>query len=465
MDGLRLDGRLEAARAARRRAARSPSSSRRTARRGRGRPAGRSGTSKRVASCAASSLAPSSPSTGTSRPARIAFTTSASASASVARRRVRRARPRGAGSRPGAAAARGPGSMPSSSTSARAPRCTPRAPRPGGPPGRARASAARGAARAAGAPRRAPRARRRGRRARPSSSSASIRSSTARAGALRAARISVCAHVLEGELGERRAAPELERAQQQRAPLLGPTPPRVARAAARSDARRSAPARRGGRSPAHGVTSTSGPSAFRSADDAVLERRRSRSCGGSAPRARRRAGRSATTRPAREEQRARAAPAASARRVRSARCRPITSSGPRIRKESIRDAVVAPKSAEVTNHALTARGRRLPVMIRPCPSRVRPAGRSGHGYHTARLNPARSRRRPARRHRRLVATAAITGISTSGSTEEDEDGARRDRGPPAARRQPSGTVEAAFAHESYRPGRRPSSASSGTSAG
>ena len=50
--------------------ARAPSSSRRTARRARGRPAGSSGTSNAAARCSARSPAPSSPITGTTRPAR-----------------------------------------------------------------------------------------------------------------------------------------------------------------------------------------------------------------------------------------------------------------------------------------------------------------------------------------------------------------------------------------------------------
>ena len=73
--------RPRSARAARRRAARSPSSSRRTARRARDRPAGRRERRTRCARWAARSPTPSSPSTGTTRPARSAPTISASSSA------------------------------------------------------------------------------------------------------------------------------------------------------------------------------------------------------------------------------------------------------------------------------------------------------------------------------------------------------------------------------------------------
>ena len=52
----------------------------------------------------------------------------------------------------------------------------------------------------------------------------------------------------------------------------------------------------------------------------------------------------------------------------------------------------------------------------------------------------------------VVATAAVTGISTSGSTEEDEDELVGIAGRQRIVVNPPGTIEAAFAHESYRPG-------------
>ena len=52
----------------------------------------------------------------------------------------------------------------------------------------------------------------------------------------------------------------------------------------------------------------------------------------------------------------------------------------------------------------------------------------------------------------VVATASVTGISSSGSTEEDEDELVGIAGRQRLVVNPAGTVEAAFAHESYRPG-------------
>ncbi len=52
----------------------------------------------------------------------------------------------------------------------------------------------------------------------------------------------------------------------------------------------------------------------------------------------------------------------------------------------------------------------------------------------------------------VVATASVTGISTSGSTEEDEDELVGIAGRQRLVVNPAGTVEAAFAHESYGPG-------------
>ena len=170
-----------------------PASSRRTARPAPGRAAGRSGSRTRGRAARRASPAPSSPSTGTTRPVRSAFDHVPPASATARGTPGAAIPPRGAGSPPAAAAARARARCLARRRSARARPGRPRAPRPGGRSGRGRASAGAGTSRATDARARARRARRRRRRAGRARASASIRSSSAASRSSSSRRIAGCA--------------------------------------------------------------------------------------------------------------------------------------------------------------------------------------------------------------------------------------------------------------------------------